>query len=162
MTRKAQMPDASLCLLFQKVIQAVLFRVAVIGHGLFVDIVQQVKIEIIDAAALQLLFKHLRRLQFLHAVDILVAGEFIRQVPGLSGVSGQGSADRAFGFSIVIGMGGVVVIDAGRHRRVHHPVQFRLVDGAGSVREQRQAHRAETERRELKILKLIVQHVYHS
>ena len=123
---------------------------------------QQVKIEIIDAAALQLFFKHLCRLQFFHAVDILMPRELVRQVPGLPGISGQGSADGAFGLSVVIGMGSVEVVDACRHRRIYHPVQLRLVDGAGSVREQRQAHCTETERRELKILKLIVQHVYHS
>ena len=155
------MTDAPPGLLLQEVIQTVLLRIAVVRHGLFIDIVQQVEIEVIDAAALQLFFEHLRRLQFLHTVDILVSGELIRQIPGLSGIPGQGPAERPFGFPVVVRMGSVEVVDSGCHRCVHHPVQLRLVNAAGSVRTQRQAHRAETESRELKVLKLFVYHVRH-
>ena len=154
------MPDSPLRLLLQEVVQTVLFGVAVICHGLLINIVQQVEVKVLDTAALQLFFKYLGRLQFLHAMDILMPGELVRQMPGLPGVSGKGSADGAFGLSVVVGMGGVKVVDPGRHRRVHHPVQLGLINGTGSVREQGQAHRAEAECRELKILKLFVQHVF--
>ena len=154
---KAQVADAALRLLLLEIGQALVDLLPVImGQRVFADVVQQVEVEILHPALFQLILKNLLRHHGLDALDVLVAGELVRQVPALARIAPQGCADRVLRFAAVVGVGRIEIVDAGGHGRVHHPVQLRLIDRA--VRPERQAHCAEAERRQFFPLKFVVQH----
>ena len=149
------MADPPLGFLLQEVVHKAVLRLAVVaGEGVLVHVVQQIEIEVVHAAAAQLLLKDPLGRHGPHALDVLVAGELVGQVPALPRIPGQGFAETDLGFAAVVGMGGVEVIDAGGHRRVHHPVQMGLVDAA--VVQYRQAHGPKAEGGECFALKLVI------
>ena len=93
MAGEAKVPYSAVFPLLQKVVKIMLVRIAVIAHRVFVDVMQQIKIEIFDTAALQLLFKYFLRLQFPDAGDILMPGELIRQIPAVPRIARKGLSD---------------------------------------------------------------------
>ena len=154
MAGKAQMADAALLLLLKEILHKAVFGMTVVAHGIFVYVVQQIKVKVVHAAALQLFFENILRQQGFYAGDVLVTRELVGQVPAFPGITPERLAQRTLGQAAVIGMGGIVVVDAGRHGRVHHAFKLRLVDAA--VGEQRQAHGAEAESGEFFVLEIIV------
>ena len=90
------MANSPSCLLFEKIIQTVLFGVAVVAHGIFIYIMQQIKIKVLNPAALQLFFEYLGRHQLFHPRDILMPGKLVRQEPAFSRIPGQRGSDCCF------------------------------------------------------------------
>ena len=166
-TGKAEMADSALSLLFQKIVHVAVFRIPVVAEGALIHIMQEVKIKIIHPAFFQLIFKNFLRVKGRYARDILMAGEFIRQIPALSGIAGERFTDGDFRLAAVIGIGRVKIVDAGSNGRVHHPVQLGLINFSRFVGGQ--AHRAKAECGKLQILKRMSEHMippvvflYHS
>ena len=159
MARKAEMADAAPRLLLEEVLHKAVGAVSIVAFDrIFVDIVQQIKVEILHAAPPELLFKDLGGLQGLDALHILVAGELVGQVPLLARIAAQRAAERRFRAPAVIGIGRVEIVDARGDGRVDHAVELLLVDQP--VRACRQAHGPEAQGRELFLLKRMVQHLY--
>ena len=111
---------------------------------------QQVEIEVAYPALFQLLLKdgggaapgggHM-------------AGKLRGQQIALAGIIRQDAAHDALGFALVVGVGGVEVVQAVLHGIVHHFTRFGLVHPAGTVRKQRQAHGAKAQKRQTDIMK---------
>ena len=153
---EAQVLDAAIGLLGGEVgIDAVLgVQVGVDVH--FADIVEEVEVEVVHLALLQLLLEYL--LHFAHVVQV-VARELGGQIEALPGILGQGAAHRQLGLAAVVAPGGVVVVDAVLHGVVHHLLSGGLVDLSVLPLQHRQAHGAQAQGGQPDVLKLLVDHV---
>ena len=139
-TGEAQMADAAVSLLLQQVVQN-----AVLGVQIGVDvhlthIVEQVKVEVIHPALLQLLFKDLPHLS--HVAQI-IARELVGQVKCVPWIGGQGLADGQLGIAGVVGPGGVIIIDPPLHGQGYHFLHSGLVHYSVVSVHHGQAHTAQ-------------------
>ena len=142
--REAKMADTSVFFLLQQIWENAPALVFIDGNGIFIDVMQQVEIEIPHAALFQLMLKH-----GLHVVAgrDLMSGKFVGQIEAFARILLQNFADDCLRFAAVIRPRGVKVIDALRNRLRCHGSGLPLVDG--SVLPQRQPHRAESKLRKL-------------
>ena len=147
------MPDPSEALLLLEIVEDAPFGVLINADGVLIDVMQQIKIEICNAAFLQLLLKDGGGVI---AGRDLVSGVFAGQAPALPGILRQSLAENDLAEAAVVGIGGVEVVDAVGHGIVDHVLHLRLVDAL--VRTQGQAHRAEAEPGKGKLLKIVVNH----
>ena len=120
--------------------------------GIFVHVVQKIKIEIFHAALFELRFKHGGRVV---AFRDLMAGEFIRQIKAFPGVLFQNIADHLFGKAGMVGHGGIKIIHAvgkGIIRHLFHqfPIDFSVLLG--------QAHEPKTQQGQFLVFECAFQH----
>ena len=155
--REAQVADTPVFLLLQQIREDVPALVFVDGDGIFIDVVQQIEIEILHAALFQLPFEHA-----LHVIARrdLVSGELVGQIKALARVLLQNFTDDEFRLAAVIRPGGIKIVDALRNGLRRHGGSLLRVDGF--VLPQRQPHRAEPELRKLQALKVLIDHSSHS
>ena len=110
--------------------------------GVFVDIVQQIKVKVVHAAFFELFFKD--------RGGIVAAAELMPRILGgkvitLSGIAGQRSPNHLFRHPAVIGVCGVKVIDAVGNGVVHHFIHLFFVNLSRISTDHRQAHCAEAQ-----------------
>ena len=155
------MLDAAQPLLLHEVIQDAPLGVHVHLDRVFIDIVEEIEVEIVHAAPFQLLLEDGGGVV---ALGDLMAGVFVRKIPAPPGVAGQGAAQHPLRQSAVIGVGGVEVVDAVGHGVVHHGVHLRLIDGGGLLApgEQGQAHGAKAQAGQGQALEIVGQHIASS
>ena len=115
---------------------------------------QQVEVEIFHAALFQLIFKDGGGIV---GSGNLVAGIFIGQIEALPGIVFKDLTDDPLGVSLMIGVGGVEVVDAVGNGVGGHLRHLLLIDG-DAVTQQGQTHGAKAQHRQLLILKLLVDH----
>ena len=155
---KAQVADAAVPLLLQQILHHPILGGEVWLHVALVHVVEQIEVEVLHAAAAQLLLKN-----GLHPVgpDVvhIVAGELVCQEEALPGIAGQGLAHHHLGLAAVVAVGGVEVVGPPGHGGVHHPVHrglvYILVPAAG---QQGQAHAAKAQLGQGQVLKLLGNH----
>ena len=146
MAGKAEVLYAAVRLLLKEVIKVFVLGVAVIAHGVLVDVVQQVEVEVLYAALFELLLKDRFGVELLHTLDYLVARKLIGKIETLPRVAREGLAYGKLGAAAVIGIGRVKVIDPARNSTVDHAVERLLVDVLlSSAGNERETHRAEAE-----------------
>ena len=155
--REAQVADTPVFLLLQQIREDVPALVFVDGDGIFIDVVQQIEIEILHAALFQLPFEHA-----LHVIARrdLVSRELVGQIKALARVLLQNFTDDEFRLAAVIRPGSIKIVDALRNGLQRHGGSLLRVDGF--VLPQRQPHRAEPELRKLQALKVLIDHSSHS
>ena len=112
----------------------------------------------VHLALLELLLEDLLHLGH---VGQVVAGKFVGNVEFLSGIPGQGLAQRQLGVAVVVAPGGVVVVHAAGHGLVHHLEGSRLVHLGVVPVNDGQTHTAHAQGGQLQILKLFVDHWYY-
>ena len=151
---KAQVLDAAQTLLLHKVVDDAPLGVGVDIHIVFIDVVQQVEIEVVHLTLLQLLGKGVRRVR---VAGERMAGVFGGQVKAVPGMLFQAAAYHRLGQILHIGPGGVEIIDAVGQRIVHHRLGGVLVDGA--VHRGGQAHGAEAQQGQVQVLKITIDHI---
>ena len=160
---KAEVLYAAVRLLLKEVIKVFVLGVAVIAHGVLVDVVQQVEVEVLYAALFELLLENRLRVELLHALDYLVTRKLIGKIETLPRVAREGLAYGKLRAAAVIGIGCVKIIDSAGNSAVDHAVKRFLIDvllsAAGNERE---THRAEAEKREPQLLELVVYHYVSS
>ena len=160
---KAEVLYAAVRLLLKEVIKVFVLGVAVIAHGVLVDVVQQVEVEVLYPALSELLLKDRFGVELLHTLDDLMSGELIGKIKALPRIARKGLAYGKLGAAAVIGIGRVKVIDPARNGAVDHAVEGLLVDVLlSSAGNERETHRAEAERRELQLLEFVVYHYVSS
>ena len=119
------MTDAAVLLLLQKIVDDSPAGIGIRLDGLLVHIVQQVEVEILHAALLELLLKDGSGVV---AVADLVAGVFGGQIEALAVKVLQHPADDPLGHAAVVGIGGVEIVDAVVHGIADHVRRGFLVD----------------------------------
>ena len=113
----------------------------------------QIKIEILNAAFLELILEHGGGVV---GFAELMAGEFCRQIEALPRMAGQRAPHDQLGQPAVIGIGGVEIVHALLDGRIDHLIDLFFVDRA--VGQRGQTHRAKAQLGELQILKGTVNH----
>ena len=151
------MADAAVFLLGQQVVIGAVLGVQVGVDVHLAHVVEQVEVEVLHLAFLQLLLENLLHLAH---VGQVVAGELGGQVELLPGMAGQGLAHHQLGVAVVVAPGGVVVVDAPGHGLVHHGKSGGLVNFGIVPIHHRQAHGAHAQGGELYILKIAINHGY--
>ena len=121
------MLDAAKALLFFEIIDDAPLGVQIDRQGVFLYIVKKVKVKIIYAAFLELLLKN-----GLGIVGIcnLMAGEFCGKIPAFPGIFRQDTTDDPLRFAVVVGIGGIKIIDAMVNGVGSHIPDLGLVDGS--------------------------------
>ena len=143
--------------LLHKVIHNAPSLVHVGGNGVFVYVVQQIKVEVLHAALFQLFLEGGGRV--IMAAD-LMAGILVRQIPALSGVAAESLAYGDLGSAAVVGSGSVKVVYTVGESVVHHLIHGFLVNAA--VFQHRQSHSAKAQCRQGKLLEFFVYHKHTS
>ena len=147
------MAYAAALFLLDEVIDDAPLGIGVHRQRVFIDVVHQIKIEILNAAFLELILEHGGGVV---GFAELMAGEFCRQIEALPRMAGERAPHDQLGQPAVIGIGGVKVVHALLDGPVDHFIDLLFIDRA--VRQRGQAHRAKAELRERQILKSIVNH----
>ena len=150
------MADAASLFLLDKVIEDAVLRVEIGVDVHLADVVEQIKVEIGNAALFELFFK-----DGLHLVHVgkVVARKFGGQEIAFARIAGKRLTHGDFRVATVIAPGGIIVIHAMLHGVVHHFLRRLLIDFRVVAVQNGQAHRAHAERRQLQILKIPVNHV---
>ena len=151
--RKAEVPDAPRLLLLAEKVDDAVSGVKVTVNVAVAHAVEEVEIEVVHPAALEL-----GRKNFLGLGEVLreIAGELCGKIVRFARVFTQNAAHHRFGSSLVIGPGGVVIVHAARHRAAHDGFCLRLVDLSVVAVQNGKAHTAETQRGKLDILEFFV------
>ena len=140
------MADTSVFLLLHEIfVDAVgLIQVSVYVH--LAHIVEKVEIKILCLALLQLLLK-----DFLHLVHVgeVVAREFISQVKALPWVFGENAAHHQLGGAVVVSPGSIVIVYTVVNSILHHIGCGGLVYLRVIAVNDRQAHAAHAQGRQL-------------
>ncbi len=123
--REAQMPYPTCGFLFQQVLQDAVLWVQVEVDVLLGHVMEEIEIKEVEPGLLKLLLEDLLDLL---CVGRVVAGELGRDVVGAARVASQGDARGHLRDALVVGPGGVKVIDALLKGIVDHPVHGLLVD----------------------------------
>ena len=156
MHREAQVLDATGAhLLGEERHGAVLLIVQVLLDVQLAHVVQQVEVEVVDSASLELLGEDPL---VLSEVRNVVARELVGKVERIARVAGQRPPEDALGVAAVIAPGGVIVVDAVLVGVVDHLEGRCLVDGRVVAIDDRQAHGTEPEGGELEVLEVVVLH----
>ena len=143
MAGKTQVLNSAQALLLLEIVQNVPFGVHVDLHGFFVDVVQQVEVEVVHAAFFQLFLKDFGGV--IAIAENLVTGVLGGEVIAVPGVFAQHPAHHPLGLAAMVGIGGVEVIHPGLHGHLRHAGDLRLVDGA--VRKTGQPHGPKAQQR---------------
>ena len=151
---KAQVLDAAQALLLHKIVDDAPPGIGVNIHVVFIDVVQQVEIEVVHLTLLQLLGKGVRRVR---VAGERMAGVFGGQVKAVPGMLFQAAAYHRLGQILHIGPGGVEIIDAVGQRIVHHRLGGVL--GNGAVHRGGQTHGAEAQQGQVQVLKITIDHI---
>ena len=152
---KAQVADAAVFLLLHQIVIDAVLGVQVGVNVHLTHIVEQIEVEVVHLALLELLLEDLLHLGH---VGQVIAGELVGNVEFLPGIPGQGLAQRQLRVAVVIAPGGVVVVHTAGHGLVHHLEGSRLVHLGVVPVNNGQAHAAHTQGGQLQILKLFVDH----
>ena len=150
------MTDAAVLLLLQKIVDDAPAGIGIRLDGLLVHIVQQVEVEILHAALLELLLKNGGGIV---AVADLVAGVFGGQIEALAVIVLQHPADDPLGHAAVVGIGGVEIVDAVVHGIADHVRRGLFVDVRRAAAGNQQTHGAEAQQGQLLSVKIGVDHV---
>ena len=148
------MTDAAPLLLLHKVIHDAPPRIVVHADGVFIDVVQQIKIKVLHLALFQLLLKNIRRIV---ALRHHVAGKLCGQIKAFSGMLFQAGAHHRLRMILHIRPCGIEVIHSMVHGVVHHGLRQCGIDL--SVLQHRQTHGAKAQHRQLYSLKVPVDHL---
>ena len=142
MDGKAEVPNASVCLLPEQVIIDSVLRVQVCADVHFAYIVEEIKVEILHAAALQLFFKNF--LYFGYVCQI-ITGEFIGKIERIPRIGTQRISHHDLRAAVVIPVSRVKIIDAMFDGVCDHFFHSGYVDVGENAVDNRQTHRAHTE-----------------
>ena len=153
MTGKAQVPDAALLLLLDEIVHDAPTRIVVYMYRVFIHVVQQIEVEVLHLALLQLLLKDVGGIIGLRHH---VAGELGGQIEAVPGILFQAFAHHDLRPVLHIGPRGVVIIHPVFHGVVHHLLGLRRVDLA--VFQYRQAHGAKAQHGKPGSLEVTVNH----
>ena len=136
--RRTQMYDTAGLLFFNKKGNDI--QIYNIRPGLFIDVMYQIKVEILHAAFGKLIFK-----DGLHIFFFLTepGRHFVCQIKAFPRMSGQSPAGIDFRVAAVVFIGGINVVDAVRQGIIHHLIYGFLYDLSLCVH--RQPHGAEAE-----------------
>ena len=132
-------------------------RIHVSFNGLFIHVVQQIEIEIVHAALLQLLFENGGGII---VADDLVAGIFGGQIIGRAGIFLQDFSDHDFGKAVVIGPGGIKIVDALCKCLGKHLSSCGFVHYTFSVGNHGKTHTSQTQGREFFAFKIFINHSF--
>ena len=135
------MLDSAQPFLLLEVIHDTPLGVEVHFHGLFVNIVQQIEVEILHTALFQLLLEYLSRV--VAGADDLVSGIFGGKEIAFPGIFTEDPTDNSFGFAAVIGIGGVKIVYTMLNGIGGHFCNASFIDAA--VRMGGQSHGAEAQ-----------------
>ena len=152
------MADAAVFLLLHQIVIDAVLGVQVGVNVHLTHIVEQIEVEVVHLALLELLLEDLLHLGH---VGQVIAREFVGNIEFLPGIPGQGLAQRQLGVAVVIAPGGVVVVHPAGHSLVHHLEGGRLVHLGVVPVNNGQAHAAHTQGGQLQILKPFVDHWYY-
>ena len=150
------MADAPRRLLLDQIGVSAVFFVVEIGIDVHLAyVVEEVEIEVVHAAPFELRLEDLLRLPH---VGKVIPGELACKIKFVARVGGQNAPDARLRFPVVVAPCGVEVVDAVRDGIVEHLRRQPFVHLAVVAVQNRQAHRAEPECRQLFALKLPVDH----
>ena len=120
---------------------------------------EEIEVEVVDAALLQLLFKYLLDLRHVRKV---VAGELVREIVALARVLAQCLAYSELSAAVVVGVGGVEVVHAVLICVVYDALSFGIVNLAVIAVDDGQAHIAHAQPAELQTFEISVYHAVAS
>ena len=118
------MADTAVLFLLQQVVQNAVFGVQVGVDVHLAHIAEEIEVEVIHPALLQLFFKDLPHLA--HVAKV-IAGKLVGQVEFVPGIGGQSLADGQLRCAGVVGPGSVIVVYASLHSQGHHFLHGGLV-----------------------------------
>ena len=158
MHRKAEMADAALGLLPEQIVVDAVLPVKIGVDVHFAYVVEKIKVKIRHAAAPKLFFKNLLHLR---NVRQIIAGEFVGEIEAVARIRGKHPAHHALRTAVVVAVGGVEIVDAVSDGVIDHLLYGGHVDVGEHPVDDRQPHRAHTERGQLQVLKRLVDHKRH-
>ena len=139
---KAEVTYPPCRLLLEEIVQYPVFRVEILLDVALADVVEEVEVEVLDAAAFQLFREDFAHLS--HVFEV-ISGEFVGQEIALAGIFAVSAADGGLARAVVVAVGCVEVVDAVRVGVVDDALGGLEVNPAVVAVDDRQAHVAHTE-----------------
>ena len=155
MRGEAEMADTPLALLLHQIRMSAVLGVKILLDVHLADIVEQIEIEVADAALAELLFEDF--LDLAHVAQV-IAGKLGGEIEALPGILLKELAHHQLGIAAVVSPRGVIVVDAMGHAVIKDGLGRRFVDGRIVAVHHRQTHVAHAQSGELQILECVVNH----
>ena len=125
MSGETKMSDPSLVFLFDEIIDYPPFRILIYADGVFIDVMQQIEIKVIDFHRLQLILEYFCRIiRASYLMSRVLSGDVIR----VTGIFLQGLAQFDLGIAVMIRLSCIKIVDAVLYRIIDHLLEFCRID----------------------------------